>query len=88
MVFSALHPTPPARALRPGLHTAASGTTVEYHSTPHRLTNNNRATEGVMEKLQARVTRAKISHLCGPMRGTINKHKTKIKLVTFLNTAD
>lgn len=47
------HPTTPhpPLPLRPGLHTAASGATAEYHCTPHRLTNNNRATEGVMEKL-------------------------------------
>lgn len=58
------HPTPPAPALRPGLHTAASGTTVEYHCTPLRLTNNNRATEGVMEKLPCWRVQASWSRSC------------------------
>lgn len=58
------HPTPPAPALRPGLHTAASGTTVEYHCTPLRLTNNNRATEGVMEKLPCWRAQASWSRSC------------------------
>lgn len=41
----ALPCTPPALALRPGLHTAASGTTAEYHCAPHRLANNNRGSD-------------------------------------------
>lgn len=67
------HPTPPAAAaLRPGLRTAAYETPAEYRCTPHRLTNNNRATEGVMEKLPCWRAHTSLSHSCH-INNAINK---------------